>query len=373
LPLIDTCEDLSAGVFNPAYAMTVPPPALPLSNPSAERYEISMQTFPKERRRFATLNGVEPVAPQHRDSVLAIGNFDGVHRGHQALLRAARDLATARHVPAGAMIFEPHPRMYFRPDLPHFMITPRDRQLHLLERFGLDQVVTLPFDRDLSQLSARAFVADILVARIGVSHVVIGYDFSFGRGRTGNADAMRTFGVEFGFGVTVVAPVGTGTVAFSSSAIRALLAQGDVAGANLVLGHRWRAIGRVVGGAKRGTGLGFPTANIAISASTRLGHGIYAAWVHVGGECHDGAAYFGTRPQFDNGDPILEVFLLDFDGNLYGQDVSVAFVEFIRSDGAFAGVEALKIQMAKDCAQVADTLAAIRARDPLASFALGAA
>ena len=332
-----------------------------------------MQDTRSSAHPFAAVDGGRAIPPSYRGCVLAIGNFDGVHRGHQALLQSAIATAEGLDVPAGAMVFEPHPRVFFRPDLPHFTLTPRPRQLKLLEALGLDLTVLLPFDKALSQLSAREFVEEVLIRRVGVSHVVIGYDFSFGRGRAGTPEIMREMGRELGFGVTVVPPVGNGGAVFSSSAIRGLLAQGDVAGANLALGHRWRVTGTVTGGAKRGTGMGFPTANIAMPSGTSLGHGIYAAWVHVGGDRHRGAAYLGTRPQFDNGAPVLEVFLLDFDGNLYGREIGVAFVEFLRRDGAFEGIEALKVQMAKDCARAAEVLAAVDARDPLAAFPLGGA
>ena len=324
-------------------------------------------------RRLAIHDGANPVPTGMRGAVLAIGNFDGVHRGHQALLQSAMDIAAKNKVPAGAMVFEPHPRVFFRPDLPHFTLTPRPRQLELFEAFGLDLTVLLPFDKALSQLSAREFIEDILIGRLGVGHVVIGYDFSFGRERAGTPDTMREMGSSFGFGVTVIPPIGNGGAVFSSSAIRGLLAQGDVAGANLALGHRWRVTGPVTGGAKRGTGMGFPTANVTMPAGTNLGHGIYAAWVHVDGERHGGAAYLGTRPQFDNGAPVLETFLLEFDGNLYGREIGVAFVDFLRRDGAFEGIEALKLQMAKDCARAAEVLAAVDARDPLTGFLLGRA
>jgi riboflavin kinase / FMN adenylyltransferase len=320
---------------------------------------------------FTVVDGAKGAAAGQRGGALAIGNFDGVHRGHQALLQIARDTAARLNAPSGVMVFEPHPRVLFRPDLPHFTLTPRPRQLQLFAAFGLDQAVVLPFDRSLSQLSARAFVEDVLVGRLSVAHVVIGYDFSFGKDRAGKPDDMRALGAELGFGVTVVEPVGNGGAVFSSSAIRGLLAQGDVAGANLALGHRWRVTGRVTGGAKRGTSLGFPTANITMPAGTSLGHGIYAAWVDVGARRHKGAAYFGTRPQFDNGAPVLEVFLIDFDGDLYGQDISVAFVDFLRGDRAFDGVEALKIQMTKDCARAEQVLARVAAHDPLAVMPLG--
>lgn len=305
-----------------------------------------------------------------RGAVLAIGNFDGLHRGHQALLQAAIDIARPLGAPAGAMTFEPHPRVFFRPDIPHFILTPRERQMQLFARLGLDLAVILPFDAALAAMSAEQFVDDILVQRLGVRHVVIGYDFSFGRGRSGKADAMTAMGNAKGFGVTVVEPVGRGGAVFSSSAVRGLLAQGDVAGAAHALGHRWRVTGTVIGGAHRGTGMGFPTANVTMPAGTNLGHGIFAVWVDVGGKRHPGAAYFGTRPQFDNGLPILEVFLIDFDGNLYGREISVVFVDFVRRDGKFEGIEALKAQMQKDCDRAVDILHGVQSHDPLAGLPL---
>ncbi len=316
------------------------------------------------------IEGSKPVPPGLRGAVLAIGNFDGVHRGHQALLAQARTSAAKIGAPVGVMVFEPHPRAFFRPDLPHFRLTSHERQMQLLEVLGLDLAIVQTFDAALAKLPARAFIEDILVARLGVRHVVVGYDFNFGQNRGGTPESMRTAGAELGFGVTVVQPVGNGGGVYSSSAVRGLLAQGDVAGANLALGHRWRVKGRVIGGAKRGTGLGFPTANIAMPIGTSLGHGIYAAWVYVDGERHAGAAYFGTRPQFDNGAPVLEVFLISFDGDLYGREIGVAFVDFIRVDGAFAGVEALKAQMTIDCARAAEILTAVERDDPLAGLPL---
>jgi riboflavin kinase / FMN adenylyltransferase len=322
-------------------------------------------------RGFRIIDAGPDTGADARGAVLAIGNFDGVHRGHQALLQAARDTAAGLACPAGVMVFEPHPRVFFRPDLPHFTLTPRARQMQLFEAFGLDAAVVLPFDKALSHLSARAFVADILVAKLGVRHVVVGYDFSFGKDRAGNPQIMREMAGEYGFGVTVMSPVGNGGAVFSSSAVRGLLAQGDVAGANFALGHRWRVTARVTGGAKRGTGLGFPTANLTMLPGTNLGHGIYAAWIHVDGERHKGAAYFGTRPQFDNGAPVLEVFLIGFDGDLYGREIGVAFVDFIRGDGAFEGIEALKIQMAKDCQRAEEILDTVAKSDPLSALPLG--
>jgi riboflavin kinase/FMN adenylyltransferase len=295
------------------------------------------------------IHGYENVPAEARGAVLAVGNFDGVHRGHQALLEAAMLEARKLGRRAGAILFEPHPREFFQPDRPHFRLTPLPRKLELLERHGLDLVFVLSFDASLAGLTAEDFVVRVLVDGLGARHIVVGYDFRFGKGRTGDPDTLRRTGQAQGFGVTVVSQVAEAGEVFSSGAIRADLAQGDVRGAAHALGHWWRIAGTVVGGAHRGQSLGFPTANLKLPPGTALMHGIYAVRVYVGGERHGGAAYLGTRPMFDNGDPTLEVFLLDFDGDLYGQKIEVEFIGFVRADAKFASVEALKEQMARDC------------------------
>ncbi len=295
------------------------------------------------------LYGYDHVPLNARGSVLAIGNFDGVHRGHQALLeRVVEKAAELRAVPA-VMIFEPHPREFFHPEEPHFRLTPLNEKLRLLERLGLKVAVVLPFNAQLAGMGAAEFIERVLVAGLGVRHVVIGYDFFFGNRRAGTPETMRAAGAELGFGVSVIAPVAEGGEVFSSTAIRLKLAQGDVKGAARALGHWWRISGEVVGGARRGTGLGFPTANVPLSPGTALAHGIYAARVFIGGHCHESAAYLGTRPTFDNGKPVLEVFLLDFDGELYGRTIEVEFVDFIRPDKRFETSDALQRQMREDC------------------------
>ena len=182
---------------------------------------------------------------------------------------------------------------------------------------------------------------------------------------------MQAAGSELGFAVSVLGAEGADGEIFSSSAVRAELAQGDVRGAAEMLGHWWRVCGTVTGGAKRGTGLGFPTANLALAKGTALAHGIYAAHVHVGGKRYRGAAYLGTRPTFDDGKPVLETFLLDFDGDLYGREIAVTFVEFLRGDKRFETGEAMVAQMTRDCARARDILAKIEKSNPLAAFPLG--
>lgn len=303
------------------------------------------------------VHGYSHVPINARAATIAIGNFDGVHRGHRALISEtvakARELGRA----SGVMIFEPHPREFFQPAEPLFRLTPLNRKLALFEKLGLKLAFVQNFDQHFAQLSAQEFIERVLVAGLGVSHVIIGYDFYFGHKRAGNPQMLVDAGRDLGFGVTVMAPVAEAGEVFSSSAVRVYLAQGDVKGATHVLGDTWRVQGKIVGGAKRGTGMGFPTANIPMPKGTALAHGIYAVRAHVDGAVHNAAAYLGTRPTFDNGMPVLEVFLIDFQGDLYGHEMDVEFVDFIREDRKFHSAEALVVQMEKDVAKIRAVLA----------------
>ncbi len=310
-----------------------------------------------------TIYGLSDVPAGLRGGAIAVGNFDGVHRGHQALIKQAIEAAQAKGMPSGVMIFEPHPREFFKPGEAHFRLTPLNEKLRVFEGLGLDFAVVVPFDTAFSELDHYTFADDVLIGALGVRHVVIGYDFYYAKDRRGSPESMMLAGIERDFDVTVVQPVAENGVVFSSTAIRLKLAQGNIAGANSDLGRPWRVTGKVVGGAKRGTGLGYPTANVPMPKGTTLGHGIYAVRAHVAGDSpdkdavHDAAAYLGTRPTFDDGMPVLEVFLLDFDGDLYGQDISVEFIGFIRGDRKFDTPEALVAQMNEDVAKVRDVLA----------------
>lgn len=316
------------------------------------------------------VTGSDAVPDQAKGGVLAIGNFDGVHRGHQELIAKVRERAAKLNAPAGVIVFEPHPREFFQPSEPHFHLTPPPLKLRRLQGFGIDVVFVLKFDKAFASLTANQFIQNVLVDRLAPRHIVIGYDFFFGKGRTGTPDTMRLAGQELGFGVTVVSPVAEDGEVFSSTTIRLKLAQGDVRGATAALGDLWRVSGQVVGGARRGTGLGFPTANIALEPGTALAHGIYAVWVDIPGggakgssgsvERYMGAAYLGTRPTFDNGGPLLEIFLLDFDGDLYGREIEVSFVDFIRGDRRFHSADELVGQMGTDCAKAREILEQVR-------------
>ncbi len=302
--------------------------------------------------------------------VLAIGNFDGVHRGHQAVLSVAKERAAEAGVPAGVMVFEPHPRTFFQPDVPLFRLTSLERKCELLQAFGLDVTVALTFDTSLANLTAHDFVKNVLVDAFEVSHVITGYDFFFGKGRKGNPDVMKSLGDEYGFDVTVVSPVGESKSVFSSSKIRDLLRSGDVRTAADMLGYWWCISGKVEGGAKRGAELGFPTANVRLEKGQDLKHGIYAARIYVGKDRYQGAAYLGTRPTFDDGAAVLETFIFDFEEDLYDRSIVVELIAFLRDDMKFDTPEALKAQIDADCAQAKEMLVAIEAQDPMAHFPL---
>ncbi|MFN0219029.1 MAG: bifunctional riboflavin kinase/FAD synthetase [Hyphomicrobium sp.] len=293
-----------------------------------------------------------------RAAVVAIGNFDGVHRGHRALITEAIARGKALGRAPAVMVFEPHPREFFQPDEAHFRLTPLTRKLAIFEKLGVRVAFVQHFDAHMAQMSAMEFIERVLVAGLGVAHVVIGYDFYFGHKRGGNPETLAAAGADLGFGVTILPPVAEAGEVFSSSQVRLHLAQGDVKGATHMLGAPWRVAGKVVGGAHRGAGLGYPTANVPMPKGTTLGHGIYAVRAHVGDEAHNAAAYLGTRPTFDDGKPVLEVFLFDFDGDLYGRDMEVEFVDFIRPDRKFESPEALVAQMHEDVARAKAALAA---------------
>ncbi|MBX2806780.1 MAG: bifunctional riboflavin kinase/FAD synthetase [Hyphomicrobiales bacterium] len=295
-------------------------------------------------------NGWRGVPDHLRGASLAIGKFDGVHRGHRAVLELAKQ-STRPGLLTGAMVFDPHPRKFFQPDKALFELTPLPHKLELLADCGIDLVAVLPFDRELASLGAEHFVQDVLVDGFGISHAATGYNFFFGKNRQGTPDTLRELGVKYGFGVSVASAVGASGEIFSSSRIRELLAEGDVAAASEILGNLWQVEGVVESGAGRGSVLGFPTANIRLAEGQLLRHGIYAVRVGVNGNWYNGAAYLGTRPTFDSGPSLLETFLFNFENNLYGQVIKIEFVDFVRADAKFRSGTDLVAQMQKDCAK----------------------
>jgi riboflavin kinase / FMN adenylyltransferase len=287
-----------------------------------------------------------PAALSH--PILAIGNFDGMHRGHRVVFDRALALGRDRGAPVAALTFEPHPRSFFKPDQPVFRLTPSAMKARLAERFGLQGLIDLAFDAGLATTSAGQFVSDILQQRFNLSGLVVGYDFSFGKARSGNAAFLALCGEKAGFPVVIVEQQLLAGRPVSSSHIRNALEEGDLTTANALLGYSYSILGEVVHGRKLGRTIGYPTANIALEPNTKLRMGIYAVRMTVNGRSQPGVASFGKRPTFDDGPPLLEVFLFDFAGDLYGQMVEVAFEAYLRPEMKFDGVAPLVAQMDHD-------------------------
>jgi len=301
-------------------------------------------------KRFLVVRDVAPDGAL-RGAVLAMGNFDGVHRGHQAVIAAAIERARGLGKPAGVLTFEPHPRDFFNPGEPLFRLTDEAAKLRLLAATGLDGTVVLTFDAALASLTAEDFVARILVERFAVSGVIIGFNFHFGKNRTGSPDFLAAQGRKYGFAVDVVAPFELNGRPVSSGPIRDALAAARLDDAAALLGFPWFVSGEVRHGDKRGRELGFPTANLSLDAACGLRHGVYAVRVGLGDRRYDGVANFGRRPMFDSGVVLLEVFLFDFAGDLYGRRIDVAFIDWIRDEAAFGSVDELVHAMNDDAAK----------------------
>ncbi|MER8827325.1 bifunctional riboflavin kinase/FAD synthetase [Mesorhizobium sp. M0938] len=311
---------------------------------------------------FERVSAISPLPAPLRGGVVAIGNFDGVHRGHQAVLERALAEARRRGVPALVLTFEPHPRKVFRPDMPLFVLTPPPMKARLLSYLGFAALVEQPFTRDFASLSAEAFVTDVLDRNLGIIHAVTGFDFHFGKDRQGGPAYLMAAGERHGFGVTLVdAFRDEGAEVVSSSRIRAQLGEGAVAEAAGLLGYRFTVESEVIGGQRLGRTLGFPTANMRLSPEASLKEGIYAVrFRRADGTLHDGVASFGRRPTVDdNGAPLLETFVFDFSGDLYGEICAVSFFGFLRAEVKFEGLDALVAQMKRDEAEARALLAGV--------------
>ena len=310
----------------------------------------------------------EPLPENLKGGVIAIGNFDGVHRGHRAVLDQALELAASRNVPAMVLTFEPHPRTVFRPETPVFRLTPASVKARVLEAEGFQSVIEYPFDRDFSQRSAEDFVKSILVDWLGASAVVTGVDFHFGKGREGGPAFLMAAGKRHGFDVMLIDSFrDEGAEIVSSSRIRDLLSSGDVAGAAGLLGYRYTVEAEVIGGQKLGRTLGYPTANMALPPETDLKPGIYAVrFRRPDGSLHDGVASFGYRPTVtDNGAALLETFLFDFSGDLYGEICAVSFFGHLRDELKFEGLDPLVAQIKRDEEEARALLSGVQPLTPL--------
>jgi riboflavin kinase/FMN adenylyltransferase len=311
---------------------------------------------PEPTRPFRVWRDGDLLPSELLGAVAAIGNFDGVHRGHKRLIETARSEAAALGRPGAVLTFEPHPRTYFTPRKPYFRLTPEPEKLAILKRLGLDGVLVRRFDGALAGQTAAEFVGGGLKG-LGLSGVVVGPDFQFGRRREGDAARLVELCREHGLSCTVAPVLARDGARVSSSAIRAALEEGDVAEANDLLGHRWFVHGPVRHGEKRGRTLGYPTANMRLPDEAELRHGIYAVRGTANGGTHDGVASFGRRPTFDNGAPLLETNLFDFAGDLYGRTLAVEFVAFLRGEERFESAEALVARMDRDAAEARAALA----------------
>ena len=287
-----------------------------------------------------------------------MGNFDGVHLGHQAVIDLARGPA-----PLGIITFEPHPREVFAPDAPPFRLMNAEARLNRLAKLGVQHLYELPFDKTLAALSPEDFVSDVLADGLGIRHVVVGSDFCFGRGRAGKASDLQRLGKTHGFEATIADLITAADQPISSSAIRTALTEGSPRDAAAMLGHWHRIEGEVVHGEKRGRELGYPTANMSVAGLHLPKLGVYAVKADVLTGPHkgsyNGAASLGVRPMFGVNQPNLETFLFDFKGDLYGAHLSIAFVDYLRPELKFDGLPALITQMAADCDRARSILAAL--------------
>jgi riboflavin kinase / FMN adenylyltransferase len=314
-------------------------------------------------------NETKQPLPEHlRGGVIAIGNFDGVHRGHQTVLQRALDIARERGIPALVLTFEPHPRTVFRPARPVFRLTPAPLKARILEGMGFSAVIEYPFDRSFSEISAHDFICAILMDWLHASEVVTGFDFHFGKGREGGPAFLMAAGQDNGFGVTLVdAFRDENASVISSSFIRYLIGEGAVVEAAGQLGYRYTVEAEVIGGKQLGRTLGYPTANMQLPPEVELRNGIYAVrYRRPDGSLHDGVASYGRRPTVDtDGAPLLETFLFDFSADLYGEVSAVSFFGHLRDELKFDGLDALVVQMKRDEEEARTLLSGVKPLGPI--------
>ena len=304
--------------------------------------------------KLRIVEGWRGLAAELKGSALALGSFDGVHRGHQEVIAQAARAAGRLGAPLGVVTFEPHPRRWFRPEEPDFRLTTLDQQAQVLDALGVDRLHRIPFDADLAAMSDEDFARDVLADGLGARHVAAGFDISFGKGRTGSPELLAAYGERYGFGVSIAGAVeGAQGDKLSSTAVRAALRDGAPERAAAILGRPFAIVGVVVHGDKLGRTMGFPTANIPLGDYVRVRHGIYATRTRLAdGREVASVAYVGRRPTVENAcEERLEVHLLDFDEDLYGQTLETDLIAFLRPDERFDGLEAMTAQMERDKAQ----------------------
>lgn len=300
------------------------------------------------------------IDPIDRGAAAAIGNFDGVHLGHQSVIDLARDAAKDADAPLGIMTFEPHPRSYFSNDPNPFRLMNAEAKANCLASLGVEKLYEVPFNAALAALTPREFAQQIIADSLGLKHVVVGSDFCFGKGRAGTAKDLQAFGIEMGFGVTIAPMKSIATAEVSSTAIRTALTEGRPRDAAAMLGHWHRIEGDVIRGEQRGRELGYPTANMSTTELHQPKFGVYAVKANVLNGPHEGSYYgaasIGVRPMFGENVPNCETFIFDFKGDLYGATISIALVDYLRPELKFDGLDALITQMDADCAQAREIL-----------------
>jgi riboflavin kinase / FMN adenylyltransferase len=299
---------------------------------------------------------ISEIREQLRHPAVTIGNFDGVHLGHREIFRRVRELARAAGGVSVVVTFVPHPLKVVASEKSVKLITTTREKESLIEASGIDYLLEIPFDAAFAAVSARDFVERILVGALGMEQLVIGYDYAFGRGREGNVEILRELGLVHGYSVELLPPVTNGALVYSSTLVRSLVGEGDVKGVVAVLGRHFRLTGSVVHGEHRGRILGFPTANLATDDELLPAAGVYAVKVRVGETLYDGACNIGTNPTFQNERLTLEVFLLDFEGDLYGREITLFFLERLRGERRFPDLESLKAAIAADVARCREIL-----------------
>jgi riboflavin kinase/FMN adenylyltransferase len=295
-----------------------------------------------------------------RGAAVAVGAFDGVHRGHQAVIAEARAAAARLGAPLGVVSFDPHPRRWFQPDAAPFRLMTVDQMAQALAPLGVDILYLLPFDGEMAGMSDAGFAEQVLAKGLGVRHAAVGFDFTFGKGRSGSPDALRTYGERLGFTVSVAGRIDDPDgLKLSSSAVREALKAGDMDRAAAILGRPFAIRGDVIHGDKRGRTIGVPTANIDLGDYMRPAYGVYAIRARLpDGRMFDGVASLGVRPMYALETPLLEAWLFDFDGDLYGQALDVQLIAWLRGEQTFDGLDALKDQIERDAAAARAVLSA---------------
>jgi len=285
-----------------------------------------------------------------RGGVYALGNFDGVHLGHKEIISKVIDISNSNNIPSGVLIFDPHPRNYFNPKLDNFILSDINTRSYLLEKTKLDFLGILKFDDFMSNLSPREFVEKIIKNRVGVSHLIVGYNFRFGRNREGDVEILSKICSEFNIDLTIIKQVKNVELTISSSKIREAIKELDFEKVKNIIGDYWKIVGEVTEGDKRGREIGFPTANIMMKNLIKPDFGVYAVKIEYKNDVFNGIANFGVRPTFNKTKslPILEVHLFNFSDNLYGKEIVISFVDFIRKEKKFNGLESLKSQIKLD-------------------------